>query len=83
MFLNLLNLPPYLSYIGRDIFDAYHNIIFISPDYKKYEYKELMPNYKKCIYDNEEYEKKLQKEDDDEGRGFIDYSDISLDDERY
>jgi hypothetical protein len=42
-----------------------------------------MPNYEKCIFDSKEYEMKLQKEEDDEGRGFVDYSDISLDDERY
>jgi hypothetical protein len=81
--LHKLELPPYLYFIGRNIFEACHDIVFISPEYKKDEYKNLMSNYKKCIYDDKEYEVKLQKEEDDEGSGFVDYSDISFDDERY
>ena len=42
-----------------------------------------MPHFSKRIFDMSGYKQMLINEEENEGKGFIDYSDISIDDERY
>lgn len=79
--LEYLEISQYVKHIGKS--SLCHDTFIIVPNNAIHLFKEKMPHFSKRIYDMAGYKQMLINEEENEGRGFIDYSDISIDDERY